>query len=89
MSLKAEHLDKIRADFDDEMVARVISELERLTPAQTWDSEINLTNTIGAILSLSKSDFEKLTSLVDAGLIDFRDVIYWWTLEQKKNSKGV
>ena len=59
-------------------------ELGRITVAETMDSDYNLQNAIGAILSLSKGDFEELRNLVTAAKIDFRDVIYWWYLENKK-----
>ena len=48
------------------------------------DSDYNRNNAIGAILSLSKGDFEELKNLVAAAKLDFRDVIYWWYLENRK-----
>ena len=48
------------------------------------DSEHNRDNAIGAILSLSKGDLGELKNLVTAAKTDFRDVIYWWYLENKK-----
>ena len=80
MALSEQHLTTIRTDFSEEGIPRVIAELERITTAETMDSEHNRDNAIGAILSLSKGDLGELKNLVT----DFRDVIYWWYLENKK-----
>tara|TARA_Y100001937_G_scaffold128452_3_gene204970 strand:+ start:210667 stop:210963 length:297 start_codon:yes stop_codon:yes gene_type:complete len=84
MALSDKHLNTVRNDFSEEDTPRVIAELGRITVAETMDSDYNLQNAIGAILSLSKGDFEELRNLVTAAKIDFRDVIYWWYLENKK-----
>ena len=84
MSLSDQHLTTIRADFSEEDIPRVMAELQRITPAETMDSEHNRNNAIGAILSLSKGDLGELKNLVTAAKTDFRDVIYWWYLENKK-----
>jgi len=84
LSLPHQHLAKIEEDFATGDVERAKSQLARITIANTWDSEHNLNNAIGAILALSKGDLAELSKLVDAALIDFRDVIYWWSLEQSK-----
>lgn len=84
MSLTRLHVEKIEADFAPGDIAEVTSELARLTVTETWDSEYNLNNAIGAILDLSKGDLAELRQLVDAARQDFRDVIYWWMLENKK-----
>lgn len=47
-------------------------------------SEENLRNTRLAVLHLSKGDLNAVKNYVDAAKKDFRDVIYWATLEDKK-----
>ena len=84
MALAEQHLITVRNDFSEENTPRVIAELERITVPETMDSDYNLQNAIGAILSLSKGDFEELRNLVTAAKSDFRDVVYWWYLENKK-----
>ena len=84
MAISEQHLTTVRNDFSEEDTPGVIAELERITVAETMDSEYNLQNTIGAILSLSKGDMEELKNLVTAAKRDFPDVIYWWYLENNK-----
>lgn len=84
MSLSKQHLANIKADFPAGDVAEVIAELGRITTSETMDSQDNLDNAIGAILKLSKGNIVELKGLVDAAKIDFRDVIYWWYIENKK-----
>ena len=84
MTLAQQHVDKVESDFPASQHARIYAELARLDTTHTWDSEYNLNNAIGAILSLSHGDVSELVKLVDAARTDFRDVIYWWFLEQKK-----
>lgn len=84
MALSEVNLRKIQSDFSVEEADAVKAELARLNTTHTMDSEYNLNNAIGAILDLSAGDLNELSKLVDAARIDFRDVIYWWTLEQAK-----
>lgn len=84
MSLSEIHLQKIKSDFSDHDIAQVKHELAKLSPSDTMGSEYNLNNAIGAILDLSGGDIEELCNLVDAARKDFRDVIYWWMIENKK-----
>ena len=84
MSLSKQHLANIKADFPAGDVAEVIAELGRITTSETMDSQDNRDNAIGAILKLSKGNIVELKGLVDAAKIDFRDVIYWWYIENKK-----
>lgn len=84
MHLSETHLLKITADFSTENVEQAKSELARLSPNDTWNSYHNFNSAIGAILDLSKGDVVALRSLVDAARSDFRDVIYWSMLENKK-----
>tara|TARA_R110000850_G_scaffold183462_1_gene309023 strand:+ start:1193 stop:1462 length:270 start_codon:yes stop_codon:yes gene_type:complete len=84
MALSEQHMATVRTDFSDGDIPGVIAELERITAAETMDSDHNRENAIGAILSLSRGDFEELKNLVAAAKLDFRDVIYWWYLENRK-----
>lgn len=86
MGLSPQHLKTVEAQYSGSAATQVIAALQRLTTAQTMNSAVNLDNTIGAILSLSDGNFERLESLVGAASIDFRDVIYWWTLKQRGSS---
>lgn len=86
MALTEQNLTTVRTDFSEEDIPRVMAELDRITTAETMDSEHNRNNAIGAILSLSKGDFGELKNLVTAAKTDFRDVIYWWYLENKKTT---
>lgn len=47
-------------------------------------SEENLRNTKLAVLHLSKGDLNSIQRYVEAAKKDFRDVIYWATLENNK-----
>ncbi len=83
-AMNKDHIDKIHADFDAEDVEWVIATLESITHEHVMaHSQINLDNTWSAILHLSKGDLNKLKELVDAAKVDFRDVIYWATLDNK------
>ena len=86
MALTEQNLTTVRTDFSEEDIPKVMAELERITTAETMDSERNRDNAIGAILSLSEGDFGELKNLVTAAKTDFRDVIYWWYLENKKTT---
>ena len=69
---------------DHELVA---SELNSITLDHVMaNSKVNLDNTRSAILQLSKGNLPKLISLVEAAKIDFRDVIYWASLENEKKT---
>jgi hypothetical protein len=78
--------DKLN-DFDKADHALVISELNSITLDHVMaKSAQNLNNTRAAILQLSKGDFNKLEQLVKAAKIDFRDVIYWASIENEKKN---
>jgi len=47
------------------------------------ESQHNLDNTWCAILKLSNGDLSELRSLVKAAKQDFRDVIYWVSIENE------
>ena len=74
-------MDFERDDFD-----LVISLLESLTLKDVMaNSQANIENTWSAILQLSKGDLNELDRLVDAAKKDFRDVIYWATLDNENS----
>ncbi|MAP94907.1 MAG: hypothetical protein CMK07_08150 [Ponticaulis sp.] len=86
MTLSEQHLKTIQTDFSDENLPIVIAELEQISRAQTMESAENLENVLGAILSLSKGNVAELRNLVAAAKRDFRDVLYWWYLDNKKTN---
>ncbi|NER16671.1 hypothetical protein [Spongiivirga citrea] len=47
------------------------------------NSEANLNNAIHAILKLAKGNMTEIRRLTECAKIDFRDVIYWASLENK------
>ena len=48
------------------------------------ESQSNLDNTSLSIVYLAKGSLGKLKELVAVAKVDFRDVIYWATLEKEK-----
>ncbi len=46
------------------------------------NSEDNLNNAIHAILKLAKGNIAELKRLTESAKVDFRDVIYWASLEK-------
>lgn len=47
------------------------------------NSEANLSNTVHAILKLAKGNMVELRRLTECAKVDFRDVLYWASLENK------
>ena len=47
------------------------------------ESEYNLNNTLLSILLLANGDADEVAKLTERAKIDFRDVIYWATLQKK------
>lgn len=47
------------------------------------NSEANLNNSIHAILKLAKGNIVEVKRLTECAKVDFRDVIYWASLENK------
>lgn len=65
---------------DDRNLA--IKELSSITLSHVMaESESNLKNTYLSILRLSKGDINELKRLVECAKQDFRDVIYWASME--------
>jgi hypothetical protein len=74
---------KIIADFIESEQTAALNELQSITLQHVMaESQFNLDNTLFAILKLSKGNLNELRSLVEAAKEDFRDVIYWATLEK-------
>lgn len=80
-----QYLEKIKADFPESEYELVVSVMKTITLKHVMaNSQNNLDNTWSSILQLSKGDLTKLGDLVDAAKIDFRDVVYWASLENQK-----
>jgi len=72
----------ILKDFPESDYDLVVSVMESITLNHVMaNSQTNLDNTWSAILQLSKGDLNELGKLVDTAKVDFRDVIYWASLE--------
>lgn len=83
--MNKELLNQIAAEFSESDYEKAISEMQTLTLKYVMaNCQTNLDNTWKAIIELSNGDLEKLKELVEAAKIDFRDVIYWATLEKEK-----
>ena len=77
--------NKLLAQFSSQDQADALSEMESITLQHVMaKSQTNLDNTLLAILELSKGNLTELESLVKAAKKDFRDVIYWASLEKNK-----
>ena len=84
--LEEEILELIDASFDADLRPAVIEDLASVTLQHVMaESACNLRNTRIAILKLSKGDLEDLRILVARAKIDFRDVIYWATEDDKRS----
>jgi hypothetical protein len=74
---------KIIAEFIESEQTTALNELQSITLQHVMaESQFNLDNTWFAILKLSKGDLNELRSLVEAAKEDFRNVIYWASLEK-------
>lgn len=72
----------IEADFSEKDREKAIKEMSSITLKHVMaESEQNLKNTWLAILKLSKGNLTELIRLVECAKQDFRDVIYWSTME--------
>jgi hypothetical protein len=75
---------RVSQDFTEADQAQALAELESITLQHVMaESQTNLDNTWQAILELSRGDLPELQRLVAAAKLDFRDVIYWTSLENK------
>lgn len=72
----------ISHDFSENDRDFVIGEMSTITQEHVMaGSESNLKNTLLSILKLSKGDIAELERLVECAKRDFRDVIYWASIE--------
>lgn len=85
--MKNEHKLKVELDFPADEREPALNELGRIKLTHTMNGENNLNNAISAVLQLSKGSLSELRRLVDAAIKDFRDVIYWASLEDKRMSQ--
>ena len=70
------HIEKIKSDFDEQEVEEAVKTLQTISLSHVMaNSQMNLDNTLSAILQLSKGDLNKLNELVSIAKLDFRDVI--------------
>ncbi len=76
---------KISDDFTSKEQEKVRQLLSGLTLKHVMaQSEWNLLSAQKAILTLAKGNLKKIPQFVTAAQKDFRDVIYWVSLDQKK-----
>ncbi|MDH5178307.1 MAG: hypothetical protein OEZ39_09150 [Gammaproteobacteria bacterium] len=79
------HLENDYSSFDK---MKVIQLLDEVKPEHVMaGSEYNLLNTRYSILYLAKGDVAEVAQLVECAKIDFRDVIYWATMEKEATEK--
>jgi len=83
--MEQEIVEIVESDFDEQDRPVAIKALASVTLQHVMaESEDNLRNTRLAILGLSRGDLNQLKQLVEHAKSDFRDVIYWAMLEDKK-----
>lgn len=72
----------INNQFSDKARELVTKELETISFEHVMaQSDENLENTHAAILKLAKGDVKEVVRLVECAKSDFRDVIYWASME--------
>ena len=77
----------INRDFPEDKKEIVIEYLSTIKLSHVMgESEINLENTLLSILFLAKGDVNGVAELTACAKKDFRDVIYWATLEAAKET---
>lgn len=75
----------LQKKFLAEERVRVIELLSTIRPEHVMaGSEYNLKNTRLAILKLAKTSVDEVKNLIECAKVDFRDVIYWATMESEK-----
>ena len=78
-------IDIIYQDFPEEKRGTVIECLSTIDLTHVMaESEYNLENTLLSILYLAKGNVDEVIQLTEAAKKDFRDVIYWATLERSR-----
>jgi len=77
--------NRVFNEFSEEDREAAFAELVTITLQHVMaNSQANLDSTWISILKLSNGNLDKLIMLVKAAKEDFRDVIYWATLEEEK-----
>jgi hypothetical protein len=77
-AMNQEIINIINIKFNESERELVIEELSTLQLSDVMaDSQINLDNTLKAILKLSSGEIEKVISYTKCAKTDFRDVIMW------------
>ncbi|MDN3474296.1 hypothetical protein [Pseudoalteromonas sp. APC 3355] len=80
--MREEIREELREYFSGEQEANALEELNSITLQHVMaESQMNLDNTWSAIIKLSKGDLQELTRLTECAKKDFRDVVYWASLE--------
>jgi hypothetical protein len=74
-----EIVERVRREYGDGWVDDVLAALDRYG-TESYHREI--VRVQHAILDLSKGDPETLEGMVQAAVIDYRDVLYWQTLDR-------
>lgn len=83
--MNKEIIDIINNEFAPELRESVTNELLSIEPKHVMaGSEHNLNSTRMSILYLAKGNMEDVIEFTKCAKIDFRDVIYWASLEKKK-----
>ncbi len=78
-------LEIIRKEYNNQDQQGVIDELSSITLKHVMaESEFNLRNTRLAVLQLSNGNLKDLKRYVQSAKRDFRDVIYWASMELRK-----
>ena len=78
---------QIKLDFDESEFGLVLSELESVTLEHVMaSSQANLDNTRSSIVKLSKGSLTEVGRLVEAAKKDFRDVVYWASLDNEQRN---
>ena len=80
--MRDEIINAVRQSFASDEVQKVLDNLNSITLKDVMaESESNLNNTYLAILKLSKGNLQELIRFTKCAKKDFRDVIYWASLE--------
>jgi len=82
--MNEETLKKVNNDFSEEKREEVLKLLNSISLKHVMaESEYNLNSTINSALKLANGNLIDLIKYIECAKQDFRDVIYWATLEDK------
>lgn len=85
-ALDKDLIEQVQEDFDESEQVAVMDLLLSITLQHVMaESEYNLRNTRFSVLELAEGDLEECKRYVERAKIDFRDVIYWVTLNNKSS----